>query len=305
MAATLIRGALVPCDGWCAAKDVLIAGGRIAAVGDALEAPAGSRIVECEAQTRLLLPGLHNAHSHSSNFFQKGSMAPLPLELMAACRASLPPSHPWNAAGRDRARIVERYRLGALASGLHNLLSGATSVIDMLTLPEADGETGDDELAFECLRASMEGYRASGIRIYLGPHLMDSGDAHGFSGYAANFMALCPEERRAGAGAAMAEGGLSGLGEGGALRTARAPQDPERTRRALAIWRRAILELHNPADGANIILAPHNELTCSEDLYRGCAELMAEFPTVHATTHLLGTPDPARAAPPGPARDRR
>ena len=199
----IVKGALIPCDGWCAPRDVLIRDGVIAAV----EAPDGvpfpppkpdetRTTVECANETRLLMPGLHNAHSHSSNFFNKGSMAQLPLEMMAACRANLPEDHPWKNGRRSAEAIIERYRLGALAIGLHNLMSGATSVIDMIALPDPDPETGDDEMAFMCLTAAAKGYRQSGVRVFLGPHLMDSGDVDGYSGYAANFLALVPEELR-------------------------------------------------------------------------------------------------------------
>ena len=94
-------------------------------------------------------------------------MAQLPLEMMAACRANLPDNHPWRNGHRSAEDVIERYRLGALATGLHNLLSGATSLIDMIALPDAD-DNGEDEMAFLCLAAAAKGYRQSGVRIYLG-----------------------------------------------------------------------------------------------------------------------------------------
>lgn len=269
--AVLVKNVLVPADGFCALRDVLLKGGEIAEVGETLAADSTTQVVEYAPQTCLLLPGLHNAHSHSSNFFAKGGLAPLPLELMVACRHSLPPDHPWN---DNSGALVERYRLAAVATGLHNLMSGATSVIDMLSLPE------DDDLAWRCLAAAAAGYKESGCRCFLGPHFMDSADVHGHSGYAANFLALVDD------GCCVAPG-LKGLGPNGALRSNRAPFDPRKTARALAMWRRAITELHAPQDGLHIILAPHNELTCSPELFRGAVALMAEFPDVHATTHLL------------------
>ena len=237
----VVKGALIPCDGWCAPRDVLIRDGVIAAVqevdGVPLPPPKPNETrttIECAHETRLLLPGLHNAHSHSSNFFNKGSMAQLPLEMMAACRANLPEDHPWRNGQRSAESIIERYRLGALAIGLHNLMSGATSLIDMIALPDAD-ETGD-EMAFLCLEAAARGYRQSGVRVFLGPHLMDSADVDGYSGYAANFLALVPEDLRDDAEKTMKEKNLKGLGADGMLRRSRAPTDPKLTARALQLW---------------------------------------------------------------------
>lgn len=93
---------------------------------------------------------------------------------------------------------------------------------------------------------------------------------------------------------------LKGLGADGMLRRSRAPTDPKLTKRALQLWRRAIKELHRPEEhGVHIILSPHNELTCSQELYRGCAAIMQEFDDVHATTHLLeGLHQPIGGGPP-------
>ena len=68
---------------------------------------------------------------------------------------------------------------GALATSLHTLMSGGTSLIDMMSLPE-----GDDELAMACLHAAAQGYHESGIRCFLGPHFNDTVDG----GYVPNFM---------------------------------------------------------------------------------------------------------------------
>ena len=47
-------------------------------------------------------------------------------------------------------------------------------------------------------------------------------------------------------------------------------------------------ELHDPEGGLSIILAPHNEATCSAELFAGCAAIMAEHKEmVFGTTHLL------------------
>ena len=62
----------------------------------------------------------------------------------------------------------------------------------------------------------------------------------------------------------------------------------------------AQLKSYTPEEhGVHIILSPHNELTCSQELYRGCAAIMQEFDDVHATTHLLeGLHQPIGGGPP-------
>lgn len=289
---TLISGALVPHGDWCAPMDVLIKGSTIDAVcpvGEARAVEAGEEreTILCDHETRLLLPGLHNAHTHSSNFFIKGGISGLPLELMVSCGACLPPSHAWKlhgigyGKGADPAAKEEQYRIAALATGIQNILSGATSLVDMISLPD------HGELGFRCLAAAAKGFKQSGVRVFLGPQFDDSMDNETGSGKTANFLAVVPEDKRDKIEKDMRDKGLRGLGENGGLRRYRAPTDPKKTAGALALWRRAIEELHNPAEGVHIILSPHNELTCSENLFRGAVELMKEFDDIHATVHVL------------------
>ena len=60
----LFRGARVvdPATGVDGLLDVLLAGGKVAAVGSALDAPEGARIERCEG--RILTPGLIDVHVH-------------------------------------------------------------------------------------------------------------------------------------------------------------------------------------------------------------------------------------------------
>ena len=71
-APTLIRGATVLTGTGTRIDngDVLIVGGRIAAVGTGLDAPAGARIVE--AQGRWVTPGLIDVHSHMGVYASPG-----------------------------------------------------------------------------------------------------------------------------------------------------------------------------------------------------------------------------------------
>ena len=265
----LPKGGLLRPDEGYEAADVLIRGGRIETI-----ASAGSALpddcVLIDGADKLLLPGLHNAHTHSNNFFSKGGIAPLPLELMVATRVSLPPDHPTVPRQGDD-ELIQRYSAGAAMTALSTLLSGGTSLIDMITLPEGE------ELAMRCLTAAADSYRASGIRCFLGPHLNDAADGT----FTPNFMGVAPP------GCVLPEG-LQGLGEDGALRTERRT-DPARTAAALAFWRRAIEELHRPEEGMSIILAPHNEATCSAELFSGAAAIMEEN---EVSTTALQAPGP-------------
>eukprot|EP01043_Picozoa_sp_COSAG02_P001738 COSAG02_NODE_37_length_48203_cov_57.745708_22_plen_556_part_00 len=280
----LIRGCLLPkggvgADQGYATADVLISDGFIVQVTSPAtctstcdESRSGADFTVVDGTNKLLLPGLHNAHTHSNNFFAKGALAPLPLEMMVATRVGLPADHPSQPQPSDD-ELVRRYRVGACMTGLSTLLSGGTSLIDMITLPD----TGDEELAMRCLKAAADGYRSTGIRCFLGPHLNDSAEGT----FTANFMGMPPP-------GCVLPPGLTGLGEDGSPRIKRPDMDPARTTAALAFWRRAISELHQTeSERLSIILAPHNETTCSKELFAGAAEIMAEHEGVFGTTHLL------------------
>lgn len=66
-------------DGMSAATEVLTQGGRIAAIGPDLVRPADTRVIE--GHGNLLMPGLINAHFHSSVNHMKGRLPCLPLEI--------------------------------------------------------------------------------------------------------------------------------------------------------------------------------------------------------------------------------
>lgn len=66
-------------DGMGAPTNVLTRSGRIAAIGPDTAVPTGARIIE--GQGNLLMPGLVNAHFHSSVNHMKGRLPCLPLEI--------------------------------------------------------------------------------------------------------------------------------------------------------------------------------------------------------------------------------
>lgn len=59
--------------------DILIGGGRIAAIGMGLEASPDAQILD--ARGKLVMPGLVNAHTHSSETFLRGRYERMPLEI--------------------------------------------------------------------------------------------------------------------------------------------------------------------------------------------------------------------------------
>jgi 5-methylthioadenosine/S-adenosylhomocysteine deaminase len=119
----LIKGAtIVAMDGEHGARpftgDVLVEGDRIAAVGEGLEARDAEVI---DGRNRLVMPGLVNAHAHSSQSLTRGRFRSMPLEVfMLYCvpldRAfSLPP------------RLVY---LRSLLLAMESLKSGVTFLLD-------------------------------------------------------------------------------------------------------------------------------------------------------------------------------
>jgi 5-methylthioadenosine/S-adenosylhomocysteine deaminase len=59
--------------------DILVANGRFAAIGPGLAAPNGARVID--AAGKLIMPGLVNAHMHSSEMLLRGRYERMPLEI--------------------------------------------------------------------------------------------------------------------------------------------------------------------------------------------------------------------------------
>ncbi len=128
---------------------VQIQADRIAAIDAALE-PQGEII---DGRGNLLLPGFVNAHTHSSEIWQRGLVPPLPLELWLADLYDFTPLDP------------EQVYLSALSTAVETLLSGGTSVVDHLVLiPGQERET---------VAAAVQAYREVGIRSFIGPLIQD------------------------------------------------------------------------------------------------------------------------------------
>jgi 5-methylthioadenosine/S-adenosylhomocysteine deaminase len=156
---TLLRGALallgdkLAFDGL--PRDVLVEGGRIAAIEPAGTIRADSADTVIELPKRLLAPGLVNGHQHSHEHFQRGRTENLPLELwMHLVRTRVPV--------RLTARQVY---LRALIGAIECLRTGCTTLVDDFAL----GASIDRHHVDAVLRA----YDDIGIRALLGFAMMD------------------------------------------------------------------------------------------------------------------------------------
>jgi len=131
--------------------DILIADGRIAAVGPNLVADGEHEIID--ARGRLVVPGLINAHYHSHDVLCRGLFEELPLEMWLLYTLPM---------GRNRSHAEVRAR--TLVGALESLRCGITTVQDMLGLIPLNDEYTDIVLS---------AYRESGIRVVFSPMVAD------------------------------------------------------------------------------------------------------------------------------------
>jgi 5-methylthioadenosine/S-adenosylhomocysteine deaminase len=124
MSEILIRNAtIVAMDGSHGAApfagDVLIEGETIKAIGDGLSAGLGAHIIE--GRGKLVMPGLVNAHTHSSETFLRGRYERMPLEIWLLCAYPLLMNDP----------IGERLLyLRSLLLAMESLRNGVTTFCD-------------------------------------------------------------------------------------------------------------------------------------------------------------------------------
>ncbi|WOB45050.1 amidohydrolase [Thermoleptolyngbya oregonensis NK1-22] len=129
--------------------DVQIEGGRIANIAPQLD-PVGTVV---DGRDKLLLPGFVNAHTHSSELWQRGAILPYPLELWLAELYDFAPADP------------EQVYLSAIGTAVETLLSGGTTVVDHLTIMPGQ--------ELETIGAAVKGYREAGIRAFVAPLIQD------------------------------------------------------------------------------------------------------------------------------------
>lgn len=135
--------------------DILIEGPTIAAIGSNLAAPVGARVID--ASGHLAMPGLVNAHYHSSSVLFKGAFEGTPLEIIMLYED--PPLDRFP----ERDRLV---RLRTLLGAAEMLKLGVTSLRDdCYFVPGPSREEVD---------VIMQAYADSGIRANL---MLDVGNA--------------------------------------------------------------------------------------------------------------------------------
>ncbi|MEH2074413.1 MAG: amidohydrolase [Nostoc sp.] len=144
-----IQNVLIAASDDYATVDVQIIDGTIAAIAPNL-AVIGTVI---NGKNKLLLPGFFNAHTHSSEMWQRGIMSALPLELWLAELYDFAPLDP------------EEVYLSALGTAVETLLSGGTSVVDHLVLIPG--------LELETIAIATRAYREVGIRAFIAPLIQD------------------------------------------------------------------------------------------------------------------------------------
>lgn len=154
----IIQNVLIAVEDGYTTVDVQVREGKIAAIAPEIDAiafgTARSAIAPIiDGKNKLLLPGFFNAHTHSSEMWQRGIMSVLPLELWLAELYDFAPLDP------------EQVYLSALGTAVETLLSGGTSVVDHLVLiPGQELET---------IATAVRAYREVGIRAFIAPLIQD------------------------------------------------------------------------------------------------------------------------------------
>ncbi|MGF1934317.1 MAG: amidohydrolase [Nostoc sp. ChiQUE02] len=144
-----IQNVLIAASDDYATVDVQIVDGAIAAISPNLQV-IGTAI---DGKNKLLLPGFFNAHTHSSEMWQRGIMSVFPLELWLAELYDFAPLDP------------EQVYLSALGTAVETLLSGGTSLVDHLVLIPG--------LELETIAIATRAYKEVGIRAFIAPLIQD------------------------------------------------------------------------------------------------------------------------------------
>ncbi|ODH02020.1 amidohydrolase [Nostoc sp. KVJ20] len=144
-----IQNVLIAVSDDYATVDVQVVDNKIAAIAPNLQV-IGTPI---DGKNKLLLPGFFNAHTHSSEMWQRGIMSMFPLELWLAELYDFAPLDP------------EEVYLSALGTAVETLLSGGTSVVDHLVLIPG--------LELETIAIATRAYREVGIRSFIAPLIQD------------------------------------------------------------------------------------------------------------------------------------
>ncbi len=144
-----IKNVLIPVENGYDTVDVEVVDNAIARISPGIDATNSA----IDGKNKLLLPGFVNAHTHSSEMWQRGIMSVFPLEL-------------WLAELYDFAPLdIEKVYLSALGTAVETLLSGGTTLVDHLILiPGKELET---------IATAVRAYKEVGIRAFVAPLIQD------------------------------------------------------------------------------------------------------------------------------------
>ncbi|GAB4238869.1 MAG: 8-oxoguanine deaminase [Elainellaceae cyanobacterium] len=148
----LIQNVLICRDKRYETADIEIVDDRISAIHPAYSQQTANATT-IDGRDKLLLPGFVNAHTHSSQIWQRGLISQLPLELWLADMFDSTPNQ------------IEQFYLAALKTSVDTLLSGGTCIMDHAYL------VPDHEL--ETVAALVKGYTEAGVRAFIAPLIQD------------------------------------------------------------------------------------------------------------------------------------
>ncbi len=134
--------------------DLLVEGDSITAIGKNLTAPGGARTID--ARGKLLMPGLVNAHLHSSETFFKGRYQGMPLEVWMLY------SYPIVMKGPISERLLY---LRSLLTAMESLKAGVTTLVDDFFDPPA--------FDINRLKRVFDAYDDAGIRANVSHCVID------------------------------------------------------------------------------------------------------------------------------------
>lgn len=140
--------------------DLLVEGNRISAIGTELPLPPETRVIE--ASGKLLMPGLVNAHLHSSETFFKGRYQGTPLEIWMLYSYPILMKDP----------ISERLLyLRSLLTAMESLKAGVTTLVDDFFDPPGF-EAGRLKLVYDAY--DHAGIRANVSHCVIDKHVFDT-----------------------------------------------------------------------------------------------------------------------------------
>ncbi len=153
----LIKGAIVhrgsaAGENHLSVKDILVEEGLVTRVESSIEPAPGMEIIN--ASGLIAIPGLVNAHTHSTHGLLRGVPADLPLELWMLQSLLLPLP--------DDAELS---KLVVLAGAAEMIRSGVTAVVDHVRLPNQTEPAG--------IIPVVEAYQRAGIRAKVAPLVRD------------------------------------------------------------------------------------------------------------------------------------